>query len=106
MASEKLEPGQHGFVEYKRAAWLARGWPEPASVLVIEFYGDGDPAFGGSADDRALGPAGEILNRQRRAEGVEPIEFGAIEDAHLACQAIVNRRPGSILGIAPRWQAT
>ncbi len=103
MASKKIEPGQKGYVEFKRTEWNARGYSDPLSVLVIEYWGDGDPAFGGYADDRALGPGGEILTHQRRIEGVRPIEFATLEDAHEACKAIMNRRQDSLLGIAPKW---
>lgn len=35
-------------------------------MIVIEYHGEGDPCFGGHADDRALGPGGMILDRQQR----------------------------------------
>lgn len=73
----------------------------PLSMMVVEFSGHGDPAFGGSADDRLLGPAGEILPRN----SVErPAEFLTIGAAHEAAKSIANRRADSLLGVLPRWR--
>ena len=98
----KLQPGQDGYIEQTRAAWSARQVPDPSSIVVIEYCGTGDPAFGGNADDRALGPQGMILTKSQWWTS-KPEEFASLEAAHTACQAIKNRRPNTILGIAPRW---
>lgn len=99
----KLQPGQDGFVEQTRRFWCSRGLSEPASLMVIEYWGDGDPAFGGSADDRVLGPDGMILTLQKRWF-TEPVLFTSLEAAHEAAKHITNRRTDSILGIAPQWR--
>lgn len=103
MQPKRLEPGQDGYVQAKRAIWTKEGCPEPLSILVVEFCGDGDPAFGGSADDRTLGPDGLILTHQMSMR-TDPVEFASLELAHEACKHIVNRRPNSLLGILPRWR--
>lgn len=103
MNATKLQPGQEGFVQQTRAAWAARKIPEPASIVVIEYCGDGDPAFGGNADDRALGPKGLILTKEQWWSAT-PAEFASLEAAHEACKGIQNRRDETILGIAPRWR--
>lgn len=103
MRQTKLQPGEPGFVEETRRTWERRGISEPISLLVCEYHGDGDPAFGGQADDRMLGPDGVILCRHQRIQ-TEPIEFATLELAHGAAAAVMNRRPGSILGIVPRWR--
>lgn len=78
-------------------------WPSlPLGMSVCEFHGDGDPFFGGCADDRPLGKAGEILTRPYRLD--EIATFATIEDAHAAVQSIPNRRPGSRLGVMPWWR--
>lgn len=102
MQATKLEPGQEGWVEQTRAGWQAHGIPDPDSMIVIEDHGEGDPCFGGHADDRALGPGGMILDRQQRLN-VASMQFTSVEAAHEACKGIKNRRPDSLLGIAPRW---
>ena len=103
MDKQELEPGQDGWVEKKRAEWSARGTPDPISMIVIEYWGHGDAAFGGSGDDRALGPDGLILTTQMRTRS-DPVQFVSLEEAHEACKRIKNRRPDSLLGIAPRWR--
>ena len=102
MQATKLEPGQDGWVEQTRAAWHAHGVNEPDSMIVIEYHGNGDPFFGGGADDRALGPQGMILERHQRLNQA-PLEFTSVDAVHEACKGIKNRRAGSLLGIAPRW---
>jgi hypothetical protein len=73
----------------------------PKKMIVIEFCGDGDPFFGGSADDRPLGVDGLILERCSN----EPrVEFGTIEEAHEAVKSIQNRRLDSLLGVLPWWR--
>lgn len=86
------------YVEQTKAQW---GQCQPRRMGVIEFYGTGDPAFGGSADDRSLGFDGLIL--QRGSNGPRA-EFETTEQAHAAAKAIKNRRPNSILGVLPSWR--
>lgn len=84
------------YVANLKALWKC----PPKGMMVIEFSGDGDPAFGGSADDRALGKFDAILPRGSN----EPrAEFTTIDAAHEAAKTISNRRPNSILGTAPWW---
>ncbi len=92
-----------GFPEATRAKWAASKTQEPISMIVIEYWGHGDPGFGGSADDRALGPDGLILDWQTRRVH-KPLEFATVESAHEAAKQIRNRRKDSILGIAPTWR--
>ncbi|MEW5888010.1 MAG: hypothetical protein AB1768_03015 [Pseudomonadota bacterium] len=86
------------YVEQTKAQW---GQCLPRRMGVIEFSGTGDPAFGGSADDRPLGIDGLILERGSNAPRAE---FETIEQAHEATKAIKNRRPNSILGVLPSWR--
>lgn len=90
------------YVECQRARWAAQG-VIPKSMMVVEFYGTGDPAFGGSADDRALGPNGAILSRIDMLS-VKPLVFVSIDDAHEAAKTVVNRRPNSMLGLSISWR--
>lgn len=97
MATEKLSLEQAGYVEKTKAAWPGL----PLGMHVIEYCGDGDPAFGGTADDRVLGIEGQILARHARTAVAE---FATIEAAHEAAKVISNRRPNSLLGVAPWWR--
>ncbi|MEW6163616.1 MAG: hypothetical protein AB1642_00995 [Pseudomonadota bacterium] len=94
-----LRPGLENplYVAKTKRQWRS----PPLDMIVIEFHGDGDPAFGGNADDRPLGIDGLILERGSNAPRAE---FKTIEEAHEAARAIKNRRPGSILGLLPRWR--
>lgn len=74
----------------------------PLSIRVIEYCGAGDPMFGGNADDRSLNVTGRISDRHSREE--EAV-FLTIEAAHEAAKLIPNRRPNSVLGAAPSWNA-
>ena len=98
--AEKPSLEQHGAVERIRAKW--RG-SEPLSMIVIEYHGDGDQAFGGQGDDRALGPDGFVITRQQRWNTKAEV-FATLEDAHEAAKTVKNRREGSILGVAPSWR--
>lgn len=85
------------YVEKARAMWRS----QPIGMNVVEYYGNGDPFFGGNADDRPLGTNGQIIDRGSN----EPrAVFTTIEEAHSAARAIPNRRPGSILGVIPWWR--
>lgn len=76
----------------------------PVEMIVMEFYGTGDPLFEGRAEDRALGDHGTLLLHADRMAGKEPARFKRIEEAHAAAKLILNRRPGSILGVVPTWR--
>jgi len=82
---------------------IKKGWKGllPISMKVMEFFGTGDPFFGGTADDRVLGVNGEIL--PRGAEESDKAVFRTIEMAHEAAKTINNRRPNSRLGVLPSF---
>lgn len=80
---------------------LKRWGSTPKSMIVIEFGGTGDPFFGGNADDRALGVDGLIKSRMSK---VETAEFATVQEAHEAAVKVPNRRPNTILGVAPTWR--
>ncbi|KKL36290.1 hypothetical protein BED46_026155 [Burkholderia contaminans] len=83
-------------------AELTAGWQTaPVSMIVIEFKGTGDPFFGGSADDRTLGVDGLV---RTPGSTIATATFTSIQDAHEAALRVTNRRPGSILGVAPTWR--
>lgn len=91
------------FPAKRTAEWKANGI-RPLSLMVCEYLGDGDPAFGGHADDRVMGVDGNILPRACGPAQQEPAVFLTVEEAHAAAQFVGNRRPGSKLGIVPRWR--
>lgn len=90
------------YVQRKKAQWSAQGIA-PISMMVVEYCGTGDPAFGGSADDRALGPDDRILTWKESLSEI-PLVFSNIDDAHEAAKRIVNRRPNSLLGLSNCWR--
>lgn len=63
-----------------------------AGFVVVEFYGKGDPAFGGSADDRPLGKSGEFLTGCYHRSAVA--KFESYDEAMAAGLAAANRREG------------
>lgn len=73
----------------------------PTSMIVIEFFGNGDPYFGGHADDRPLGLDGLILNRP--IDRAKVASFKTVEQAHQAAMSIPNRRENSTIGVCPTW---
>ncbi|MFC6674316.1 hypothetical protein [Marinobacterium aestuariivivens] len=75
----------------------------PDSMEVMEFYGDGDPFFGGRACDLVLSKDGRLVDQPTIRTG-EAAVFMTIEEAHEAAKGIPNRRPGSILGVLPVWE--
>lgn len=79
---------------------LSRWGALPKSMIVIEYGGTGDPFFGGNADDRTLGIDGLIRLPMSK---VETAEFDTIQQAHEAALKVTNRRPNTILGVAPTW---
>ncbi|MBB5546545.1 hypothetical protein [Paraburkholderia fungorum] len=80
---------------------LSRWRTVPKSMIVIEYSGTGDPFFGGNADDRTLGVDGLIKTRMSR---VETAAFATVQEAHEAAVKVSNRRPNTILGVAPTWR--
>lgn len=68
---------------------------------VIEFRGQGDPYFGGAADDRPLGVTGEFLTGCYRGSSIA--EFPSEAAARSAANAATNRREGALLGVIPCW---
>lgn len=68
------------------------------AFIAMEFWGKGDPMFGGEADDRPLGKNGQFLRRAPRAEVAE---FPTKESA-LAAAAVASRRPDSTVGAFER----
>lgn len=90
------ELGDPRYTAKMKALWRI----QPTSMIVVEYYGDGDPFFGGSADDRVLGECGSILPR---APNRPAAVFDTIEEAAEAALKIPNRRPGSILRVIPSW---
>lgn len=84
------------YVDDVPARWTA----PPKSMIVVEYSGTGDPYFGGSMDDRALGVDGRI---KPPASKVETATFATIHQAHDAALKVANRRPGTILGVVPSW---
>lgn len=75
----------------------------PISMIIIEYFGDGDPAFGGSADDRPVLTTGKVADRLAQREA--PIaQFKTVAEAHDFALLVPNRRPSSILGVAPTWR--
>lgn len=101
--AKRLCLGDPGYVEFQLAEWSLHGYPLPLDMKVVEFFGDGDPAFGGAADDRPLGPGNVILDC--RAKLVQKaVVFATLEEAHAAALKISNRRENSLLGILPRWR--
>lgn len=108
-AAQSLAALQHstiaaslGLESQHYVAKVKRQWGDcfPLSMKVIEFCGDGDPAFGGKADDRVLAADGRIGVGAFAA----PAVFPTIEAAHQAAIAIPNRRHGSSLGVLPVWR--
>lgn len=62
--------------------------------ICMEFYGDGDPFFGGEADDRPLGINGRFLTTAETYK----IMIAEFPDKHAAVKAggiAMNRRAGS-----------
>ena len=75
----------------------------PKWMQVIEFFGTGDPGFGGSADDRPLGTHGRIVEGPRWLTGERAARFETIDQAHAAALRIPNLRPGGLLGVLTWW---
>ncbi len=65
---------------------------------VTEFFGSGDPMFGGAADDRPLGNNGQFLRGCFPWSDVA--QFATREQAQAAADA-AEQRPGGKVGIIP-----
>lgn len=103
ISAKRPRLGEFGYVEYQLAEWSQHGFTLPLDMKVVEFFGSGDQAFGGAADDRPLGPDNIILDS--RAQLVQSaIVFETLEEAQAAALKITNRRENSLLGILPRWR--
>jgi len=96
IAAVPLDLTNPAYVEDVSSRWTA----PPKSMIVIEYSGTGDPFFGGSADDRALGVDGIIKLRTSR---VKTARFATVQQAHEAALKVTNRRPDTILGVLPTW---
>lgn len=101
--SDEVVVAKQGIEAWARVAALKQQWGAscPLDMTIMEFAGNGDPAFGGSADDRALMQDGRIRSRSSSADA--PAVFATIEAAHIAARGLGGRRPGSVLGVVPRW---
>lgn len=95
--ADRLSLEDPAYVSRCKVSWTVK----PVAVEVVEFYGQGDPAFGGNSDDRPLGTNGSIVDPRSSVSAVA--QFPDIDAAHNAAQTIPNRRPGSILGAIPIW---
>ena len=86
-------------VEHRKQIW---GSNRPIDMLVIEYCGDGDPFFGGDADDRVLCTDGKFHKPHQCNKAAI---FTTIEQAHEAIKtASIFRRSNSIVGVLPRWR--
>lgn len=63
--------------------------------VVLEFFGNGDPFFGGSADDRPLGKSGSFLSGSYPRAAVA--EFESESAAIAAANAAPNKRDGGLI---------
>jgi len=63
----------------------------------MEFYGTGDPYFGGNAEDRVLGKSGAFLRGFYQRADIA--EFPTREEALAAGERATNRRNGGKVGI-------
>jgi len=97
MANSQLSLEDPEYVTVTRAKWGQL----PIRMKVIEFFGDGDPFFGGNSDDRVLGESHLIL--ESNSQDKHAI-FENIEAAHEAAKKVSNRRANSILGVVPYWR--
>ncbi len=88
-------------IQHARKRWPAGR--EPKWFHIVEFYGDGDPFFGGTADDRPLGVSGRFLSKEE-SHLEESAVFFRLEEAVAAGRAASNIRPGSLIGLITHWQ--
>jgi len=89
------------YIESTKKKWRSL----PKEIIVVEFYGTGDPFFGGNADDRPLGINGRFLTAKEQSQARVPTaKFSTIEEAVAAGRAASNPRPNSLIGISCTWQ--
>jgi len=75
---------------------------KPVAFKVMEFYGTGDPFFGGNANDKILSKSGELVEQWKA--GLDDVAvFPTMEAAHEAAKRITNLRPGGLLDVIPSW---
>lgn len=78
-------------------------WPKPPlSMTLLELFGDGDPAFGGPADDRPVLTSGFVREGSPWLEQNVAV-FTTVAEAHAIAIKIPNRRCNSILTVVPSW---
>lgn len=70
-----------------------------------EYFGDGDPMFGGAADDRTLGKDGRFLTRSHTWK--DHATFATAAEAKSAGERAPNKREGGLIStgeeIVPDW---
>lgn len=71
--------------------------------IAVEFWGKGDPFFGGSADDRPLGKLGVFLRGTYHRSDVA--EFETREAAEAGAERAANPRAGGKIGVFERAPA-
>ena len=82
-----------------------REWGQlPHSMRIVEFWGNGDPFFGGSADDRPVLISGKIREDDQSPWDCVTKKFNTLKEAQEWALKIPNRRPGSLLGVCPSWR--
>ena len=89
-------------IEGRKKIWFERNQCLPNEIYVMEFYGSGDPYFGGTADDRLLTVNGDIWNGKYPKPDAKV--FSSIEEAAQAAALITNRRENSVLGLIPYFE--
>lgn len=71
-------------------------------MILIEYCGAGDSAFGRQGDGRVQGQDGIMLQRQHADTNVSHVY--TVEAAHAAAKSISHRSSNSIFGVAPDWR--
>lgn len=66
----------------------------------VEYWGRGDPFFGGNAEDRTLGRSGLFLTGSHGPG--EVAAFDSAQAAQDAGEAAANRRPGGLISAHAR----
>lgn len=78
---------------------------DPRGVIVgytvIEFFGNSDPFFGGTADDRPLGRAGRFMTGTYLV--TDTAVFVTEEAANEAAARATNKRPAGKVSVLPAW---
>jgi len=73
----------------------------PSGYFIMEFFGTGDPFFGGHADDR---PVGEDMRPHINNHLCKPKVFPTKEQAIAAFDQVQGRRSGSLLGVVSYYE--